>query len=289
MEYQISHKTRYTYEHPVSTSYQLLHLTPRQFAKQTVISAHIEVEPVPVSLQQREDYFGNTVTDIVIRDRHDILSISSQARVDVRVEEEILLDLSPPWEQVAEMTRLTSSQDAWDAGRFCYPSPQISLAESRSYIEPLMLPGKPYLRLAMELTECIHKDFFYQGEVTDVYTPVPEVLKARTGVCQDFAHVGIACLRAYGLPARYVSGYLLTQPASGQQRLTGADASHAWFSSWCPEFGWVDFDPTNNIRPQSEHITLGWGRDYSDVSPTRGFIHGGGGQLLEVAVDVSPI
>jgi transglutaminase-like putative cysteine protease len=122
-----------------------------------------------------------------------------------------------------------------------------------------------------------------------VYTPVPEVLNARTGVCQDFAHVGIACLRAYGLPASYVSGYLLTRSPVGQPRLTGADASHAWFSVWSPEFGWVDFDPTNNMRPQNEHITLGWGRDYSDVSPTRGFIHGGGGQLLEVVVDVSPI
>ena len=141
----------------------------------------------------------------------------------------------------------------------------------------------------MELTEQIYTDFEYRGGVTDVYTPIPEVLSSRAGVCQDFAHLGLACLRACGLPARYVSGYLLTQPAEGQPRLTGADASHAWFSVWCPEFGWIDFDPTNNVQAQTEHITLGWGRDYSDVSPTRGHIHGGGNQQLTVAVDVTPI
>jgi transglutaminase-like putative cysteine protease len=152
-----------------------------------------------------------------------------------------------------------------------------------------MTPGKPLLRLAMELTEQIHADFDYRGGVTDIFTPVPSVLEARAGVCQDFAHLGIACLRGWGLPARYVSGYLLTQPPHEQPRLTGADASHAWLSVWCPEFGWVDFDPTNNIQAQTEHITLGWGRDYSDVSPTRGYIRGGGAQQLKVAVDVIPI
>jgi transglutaminase-like putative cysteine protease len=157
------------------------------------------------------------------------------------------------------------------------------------YSAALFTAGKPVLRLAMELTEQIYRDFEYRGGVTDVYTPVPEVLKARAGVCQDFAHLGLACLRAHGVPARYVSGYLLTHPAEGQPRLTGADASHAWFSVWCAEFGWVDFDPTNNTQTQAEHITLGWGRDYSDVSPTRGFIRGGGQQQLVVAVDVIPI
>ena len=152
-----------------------------------------------------------------------------------------------------------------------------------------MTPGKPFLRMVMELTQHIYEEFEYQGGVTDVYTPVPEILAARRGVCQDFAHVGIACLRAYGLPARYISGYLLNQPPVGQTSLTGADASHAWFSVWCPEFGWVDFDPTNNMRARNEHITLGWGRDYSDVSPTRGFILGGGAQELVVTVEVTPL
>lgn len=289
MEYQVSHTTHYSYAHPVGTSYQLLHLSPRQFARQQVVASSISIEPEPISQAQREDYFGNTVTDMVIRDQHSELIIESRSRVKVQADQDILLELSPPWQQVAEISRIPTSQDAWDAARFCFPSAQITLAEARSYAQPLFTPGKPLLRLAMELTEQIYREFEYQGGVTDIYTPVPTILSAKTGVCQDFAHVAIACLRSFGLAARYVSGYLLNEPKAGQPRLVGADASHAWFSIWCPEFGWVDFDPTNNVRTQNEHITLAWGRDYSDVSPTRGFIHGGGEQTLKVAVDVMPI
>lgn len=289
MEYQLTHTTHYRYAHPVGTSHQLLHLTPRQFARQQVYNNRISIQPAPASQQQRKDYFGNSVTDMVIRDQHTELLINSHARVNVQADQDILLDLSPPWQQVADIVRIPTSQESWDAARFCFPSTQITLGEARSYAAPLFVPGKPLLRLAMELTEQIYHEFEYQGGVTDVYTPVPTVLQARTGVCQDFAHLAIACLRAFGLSARYVSGYLLNQPQQTQTHLTGADASHAWFSLWCPEFGWVDFDPTNNMRAQNEHITLAWGRDYGDVSPTRGFIHGGGQQTLEVAVDVMPV
>lgn len=289
MDYQLTHTTHYHYAHPVGTSHQLLHLTPRQFERQRVLTSSIRIEPEPISLQQRDDYFGNTVTDLVIRDQHSELKIVSEARVAVQADQNILLDLSPPWEQVLEVVRIPTSQDAWDAARFCFPSPHISLEHAREYLAPMLKPGKPLLRLAMELTQRIYEEFDYKGGVTDVYTPVPAVLKARKGVCQDFAHLAIACLRSFGLSARYVSGYLLTRPRSGETHLTGADASHAWFSVWCPEFGWVDFDPTNNMRAQNEHIVLGWGRDYSDVSPTRGFIFGGGEQTLEVAVDVVPL
>jgi len=288
MDYRITHRTSFSYAHPVATSYQLLHLTPRSFTKQQVLSADLQVEPAPGSTRQRQDYFGNTVTDLVIRKRHAALNITASAQVRVNRDETILLDLSPPWEQVVERLRAPDAQ-AWDAARFCFPSAQVDLAAARSYGAASFEPGRPLLRAAMSLTERIYREFDYQGGVTDVYTPVPDVLKARAGVCQDFAHVAIACLRAFGLPARYVSGYLLTQPPEGQARLTGADASHAWFSVWCPEFGWVDFDPTNNIRARNEHITLAWGRDYSDVSPTRGFIVGGGTQTLRVAVDVVPL
>ncbi len=289
MEYDLSHTTHYRYAHPVGTSHQLLHLTPRAFERQRVLASSIRIEPTPVSLVERDDYFGNRVTDMIIREAHTELAIVASARVDVQADQDILLDLSPPWEHVVEIVRIPTSQDAWDAGRFCFPSPQVSLSDARAYAGPLFTLGKPMLRLAMELTEQIFEQFDYQGGVTDVYTPVPTVLNARQGVCQDFAHVGIACLRSFGLPARYVSGYLLNQSANSETHLTGADASHAWFSVWCPEFGWVDFDPTNNMRAQNEHITLGWGRDYSDVSPTRGFIYGGGEQTLEVAVDVVPV
>ncbi|MDH3640575.1 MAG: transglutaminase family protein [Gammaproteobacteria bacterium] len=289
MRYQIVHKTHYQYARPVGTSYQLLHLTPRAFAKQQVLSTQLLVEPTPISFEQREDYFGNPVTDIVIRNRHDTLEITSQAQVDVNAEEEMLLDLSPPWEQVAAAVRTPAGSDAWQAAQYCFASPQVAFEAAYQYAAASFNPGVPFLRVVESLTERIHREFEYQGEVTDAFTPVAEVLEAGAGVCQDFAHLAIACLRAFGLPARYVSGYLLTRPAHGQPRLTGADASHAWFSVWCPEFGWVDFDPTNNLRPQNEHITLGWGRDYSDVSPTRGFIHGGGDQQLSVSVDVMPL
>lgn len=288
MEYHIRHATQYLYEYPAGSSWQSLHLTPRQFARQRVADARIEVTPSPLNIAERTDFFGNPVTELFIRDPHGELVILAEANVTVLTSEEILLDLSPAWEQAAGLAREAASDDARDAGRYCFPSPQITLQGTRGYAGSLFTAGKPVLRLAMELTEQIYRDFDYRGGVTDVYTPVPDVLHARAGVCQDFAHLGIACLRAHGVPARYVSGYLLTQPAVGQPRLTGADASHAWFSVWCPEFGWVDFDPTNNIQARSEHITLGWGRDYSDVSPTRGHIHGGGVQRLHVAVDVTP-
>jgi len=289
MEYRVRHITRYRYEQLVNSSYQALHLKPRSFERQSVDHASIRISPAPLTLEDRQDYFGNTLTNLFIRDPHTELVIEAEAIVNVSSDEDVLLDLSPAWEQTARLARAASTPEARDAGRFCFPSPHISFDGVRDYVAPMMSPGKPLLRLAMELTAQIFEDFEYRGGVTDVYTPVPEVLSARAGVCQDFAHLGIACLRSCGLPARYVSGYLLTQPAHGQPRLTGADATHAWFSVWCPEFGWVDFDPTNNVRAQTEHVTLGWGRDYSDVSPTRGYIHGGGRQQLDVSVDVTPI
>jgi transglutaminase-like putative cysteine protease len=289
VEYLVKHTTEYTYEQPVGSSYQSLHLTPRTFARQQVHHAAITVSPEPLNQDARTDFFGNPVTDLFIRDQHDTLTIHSESSVVVTANEGVLLDLSPSWETTVQVARAAAADEARDAGRFCFPSPHVVLEGARNYVQPLMSPGKPLLRLAMELTEQIYHDFEYRGGVTDVYTPIPEVLASRAGVCQDFAHLGLACLRAWGLPARYVSGYLLTQPPEGQPRLTGADASHAWFSVWCAEFGWVDFDPTNNLQAQTEHITLGWGRDYSDVSPTRGYIHGGGAQKLEVAVDVIPI
>jgi transglutaminase-like putative cysteine protease len=287
--YDIRHVTRYSYEQPVGSSYQSLHLTPREFSRQSVSRTGIEVTPRPLNLERRRDFFGNTVTDLFIRDPHERLTILATSSVIVRTYEDILLDLSPAWEQTAMIARQGATEDALEAGRYCFPSPHVTLTGAYDHFPDVFSQGKPLLRLAMELTERIYEGFEYRGGVTDVYTPVPEVLAARAGVCQDFAHAGIACLRAHGLPARYVSGYLLTQPKDGQSRLTGADASHAWFSVWCPEFGWVDFDPTNNIQAAAEHITLGWGRDYSDVSPTRGFIRGGGTQKLDVAVDVVPV
>ncbi len=179
--------------------------------------------------------------------------------------------------------------NALEALQFALPSPHVDIQGAVQFVAELFVPGTSVLRVAFNLSRRILQQFDYQGGMTDVFTPVPHVMGAMRGVCQDFAHVAIARLRAAGLAARYVSGYLATQPTRGATRLTGADASHAWLSVWCPEFGWVDFNPKNDVIPGTDHITLGWGRDYSDVSPTKGFIHGGGAQTLDVAVQVLPI
>lgn len=289
MRYRLKHLTRFSYASTVSTSRQRLHLTPREFERQQVRNPRISINPEPAERQEQLDYFGNSVLDLTIRSDHRILEITSEALVDVLPRQEILLDLSPSWNSVANSLRSPASDGQWQASRFCFPSPWVELNGVQQFAQVTLSDGKPLLRAAMEMTERIYREFEYRGGVTDVYTPVEAVLRARKGVCQDFAHLAIACLRAYGLPARYVSGYLLNRPAPGQPALVGADASHAWLSVWCPEFGWVDFDPTNNLMPGEEHITLGWGRDYGDVAPTVGVIRGGGRQKLRVAVDVQQI
>lgn len=289
MRYRLKHVTRFSYASPVATSRQRLHLTPRAFEHQQVRNARIYSEPAPSERTEGDDYFGNPVLDLTIRTEHRILEITSEAIVDVLPRQEFLLDLSPAWNSVAESLKHPGSDEQWDASRFCYPSPWVDVSGVHQYAQITFSDGKPLLRAAMELTERIYREFTYQGGVTDVYTPVDTVLRSRKGVCQDFAHLAIACLRAFGLPARYVSGYLLNQPATGETKLIGADASHAWLAVWCPEFGWVDFDPTNNLLTGEEHITVAWGRDYGDVAPTIGVIHGGGRQKLSVAVDVQSI
>jgi transglutaminase-like putative cysteine protease len=196
---------------------------------------------------------------------------------------------TPPWEDVRD--RFALGQPPWwlEARQFGYPSPHVPIAdELRNYAQPSFPAGRPWLVGVLQLTERIFKEFQYDPAATTVNTPVATVFKNRRGVCQDFAHLEIACLRSLGLPARYVSGYLLTAPPPGQPRLVGADASHAWLSAFCPEVGWIDFDPTNNQIPTTKHITLAWGRDYSDVCPIKGVLIGGGQHRMRVAVDVVP-
>jgi len=177
-----------------------------------------------------------------------------------------------------------------EARQFVFPSVYAPIAEAaRAYAAPSFTEGRPLLDAVMDFTDRIHTEFAYDPGATTVATTVEEALGLKRGVCQDFAHLQIAGLRAMGLPVRYVSGYLLTEPPAGQQRLVGADASHAWLSVYCPQFGWIDVDPTNNVLPSTQHITLAWGRDYGDVSPVRGIVLGGGGQSLTVAVDVVPV
>jgi transglutaminase-like putative cysteine protease len=202
--------------------------------------------------------------------------------------EHLALEQSEPWESVRE--RL-DDEAALRAYEFAFDSPHAIVDEAvYDYAGLSFVPGRPVLEATMDLTARIFREFEYRGGVSDVSTPVREVFAMRQGVCQDFAHLQIACLRSLGLAARYVSGYLLTHPPEGKEKLIGSDASHAWLSIWAGDAGWVDFDPTNNVIPGIEHITLGWGRDYGDVSPITGFIIGGGGaHQVSVAVDVSPL
>ncbi len=287
MRLKCSHHTRFRYAEPVTDSHKLLRLTPRAFAGQQVLASRIDVQPAPDSTATRPDAHGNTLTEIVVRQHHRELTILAEAEVDVLPAVPIDFDRSPPWDRLAASLRAPSGEPAWEAVPFCFPSPRIALDGAREFARPVFAPGTPLLRVATALAARIHGELDYQGGVTDIDTPVAEVLRKQQGVCQDFTHLAIACLRAFGLPARYVSGYLLTDRHGDGAGLTGGDASHAWFSVWCPQFGWIDFDPTNDLMPNEQHITLAWGRDYGDVTPTAGFIRGGGNQQLDVGVRVS--
>ena len=290
MLYEVRHETRFRYEWPVTISHQLLKLRPRRCTRQNVLESRLSIVPQPTVQRDWVDYYGNVVEFATVQGAHSELIVTSASQVEVLPGMNIMLDFSPAWEEVARSLRNPTQAEALAACQYCFESPFIQLhPEIRDFALESFEPGRPLLAATMALTSRIYQLFTYQGGVTDIYTPALDVLRQRRGVCQDFAHLQIACLRALGLPARYVSGYLLTRPPPGQPRLTGADESHAWLSVWCPELGWVDFDPTNNLIPNLEHVTVAWGRDYGDVSPVSGFIFGGGQHEVTVSVDVDPV
>lgn len=265
-------------------------MAPRSHSRQTCLRTFIDIDPVPTVRSESLDYFNNPMSYITIQEPHKKLEISAHSELEIAAPSLYLLSDTPPWEDVLKLFTDISNDEVLDAYQFAFASPYVSGIEgARDLAETSFTPGRPLLEAAMDLTTRIYTDFTYEGGVTDVSTPVAEVIEARRGVCQDFAHVQLACLRSLGLPARYVSGYLLTHPPEGQERLIGADESHAWIAAWCPGLGWIDFDATNNLIPKDEHITLGWGRDYGDVSPINGFMIGGGEHEVKVSVDVQPI
>lgn len=287
MLYDVRHETRFRYSGSVSISHQLLKLRPRRSNRQNVKSSELEISPHPEVQYNWVDYFGNEVEFLTVQEPHRELVITSTSQVEVLPGMNIMLDFSPAWEVVAQSMQAPTHSEALGASQYCFESPYVEVhQELRDFALSAFTPERPLLDAAMALTSRIYEEFTYQGGVTDVSTPVRKVLELKKGVCQDFAHLQIACLRSIGLPARYISGYLMTHPPEGKPKLTGADESHAWLSLWCPELGWVDFDPTNNLRPNLQHVTVGWGRDYGDVSPVSGFIFGGGKHEVSVAVDV---
>lgn len=287
--YHVLHETRHQYQRSVTLSQQMLHMTPRMFAHQEVISHQIEVTPAPQDWTEHIDYFGNVCRGFTLGTPHRALIVRGSATVALlRRPDRSTLSSSPAWEDMGGQLRNVLL--AREPLKYMFESPHVLCSsELAQYAMPSFTPRRPLLEAAFDLTERIFQDFEFDDEATTISTPLHEVLTGRRGVCQDFAHLMIGCLRSLGLAARYVSGYILTTPPPGKPRMVGADASHAWVSVYSSNAGWVDFDPTNRRLVQDEHITLGWGRDFSDVTPMRGTVLGGGEQNLDVRVTVTPL
>jgi transglutaminase-like putative cysteine protease len=286
--YRVRHVTSYQYSEPVSASQHELHVLLRRSARQTVRQELLAVDPVPAVRRDRLDWFGNRATHLAIHQRHDELTVTSEAEVAVVPP----APWSPgrPWEATRDWARDGADAEARAAVEWVLPSPHVEpSAIARELALPSFAPGRPLVDAVRDLTARIHALLTYDQEATDVSTSVDEVLRGGRGVCQDFAHVQIACLRAMGLPARYVSGYLVTAPPAGQPRMVGADASHAWLSVCSADGGWLDLDPTNDVLPSDRHVVVAYGRDFGDVTPMRGVLLGGGRHTLRVAVDVEPL
>jgi len=248
------------------------------------------VLPAPHITATHNDYFGNTQMFFTLEEPHDGLIVEATSELEVYSIERPDFSGSPPWETVVESLVSDHSEVGLDAYQFVFGSQRVTASrELADYARDAFPAGRPLLEAILDLMRKIHREFRFDTEATEVTTPVQAFFQKRRGVCQDFAHLQIACLRSLGLPARYISGYLRTLPPPGRPRLVGADASHAWCSAWCPGAGWVDFDPTNNCVPEDGHITVAWGRDYSDVSPIHGVLLGGAKHTLDVGVDVMPI
>jgi transglutaminase-like putative cysteine protease len=290
MIYRIVHRTTYRYTYPVSVGNHVGCLTPRSMPAQQCERHQLRITPLPATQTERTDYFGNQLTFFTIQEPHKKLVVEARSFVTIAENANPWPDTSPPWEKVVELLPADRTAAGLEAYQFCFESPRIRLNdELADYGLQSFTPGRPLTDALRDLTTRIFQDFKFDSKATNVRTPTEEVFRKRRGVCQDFAHLQIACLRSLHLAARYVSGYLRTYPPPGRARLVGADASHAWVSAYCPQTGWLDMDPTNNVIPSGGHVTLAWGRDYGDVSPLRGLILGGRDHTLKVGVDMKPL
>ena len=288
----VTHETAYDYASPVRTAQHMAHLKPVHNGQQQLLQHRITIVPAPAQQTEAIDVYGNTRYFFSLQAVHDTLRVVSESLVSTSAVAEPQSSLA--WEAVRERLRYHRAAHYDPAAEFAFASPYVPRHEDfTAYAQPSFPAGRPLLAAARDLMHRIHTDFEYATQATDVNTPPLEALALRKGVCQDFAHVMLGCLRSLGLAARYVSGYLLTEPPPGQPRLVGSDASHAWVSLYLPEDGergaqWTDLDPTNDRAPGEDYVTLALGRDYSDVSPMRGVIHGGTNHALRVAVTVAP-
>jgi transglutaminase-like putative cysteine protease len=291
MKYQLIHRTTYHYDGAVTVSHHLAKLAPRSLPGQYCPWHELAIFPVPVGRGVHLDAYGNTTTYFEVEGKHETLSVTAKSLVEVTAPRATDAAKTPSWEEVRDSCHAEKLTHGSDAGIFRFASPFVPLVEEfAAYAKQDFPPGRPILEGVIAFTERIYREFRFDPRATDISTPVMDVFRRRVGVCQDFAHLMLACLRSIGIPARYVSGYIETAPPPGQARLVGADASHAWVSVFCgDQAGWLDADPTNNLLPHDRHITIAWGRDFSDVSPLRGVTLGAGSQRMEVAVDVIPI
>jgi transglutaminase-like putative cysteine protease len=290
VKYRVTHVTKYDYGEVVPLGHNLVHLRPRETERQVSHFTDTAITPNPACRRDRIDFFGNHLTWFIIQEPHDTLNIVSRSEVEVTPFELPPGYAGQPWNTVPAIIQSRLDPAALEARQFTFDSAYIPRHQKLAdFARPNFAPGRPMLECIVELTNRIHAEFTFDAKATTVGTPILQVLEHRHGVCQDFAQLQIGCLRSLGLAARYVSGYIVTHPPPGQAKLTGSDASHAWISVFFPDFGWIDFDPTNAMIPSAEHITLGWARDYEDIGPVKGVIVGGHRHTVKVSVDVEPI
>jgi transglutaminase-like putative cysteine protease len=321
--YRVSHLTEYVYRQPVSSSHHQLHLLPRAHKYQVNRWEELSIDPVPARRHDSLDYFGNRMTHVEVLEPHRRLAVLSRSEIEIFARPAPVPEMSPPWEAVRDRVRQDITIDQLAAYEFSFASPYVQISPGiLEFAAKSFAPGRPIVDAAIDLMHRVHTDFVYDSAATNVSTPVDEVLAHRRGVCQDFAHLALSCLRVLGLPGRYVSGYLITA-VPGQPRMIGGDASHAWLQVYCPgprdgqrqdqspwpsqgpgqdqsqsqsqgpwhnqADSWIDLDPTNDVVPSDKHITVAYGRDFGDVTPLQGVILGGGRHTLRVMVDVAPL
>lgn len=285
--YRVLHRTVYQYESQVAASHHSAMLKPRDTPYQECVDFRLLVRPGPSTMRQRVDPFGNHIAQFSLQAPHSRLEVLASSSVVVRPRLVPPEEATPPWEQVAASARIPSGPEALDAAQFAYASPHVHLwRELEAFAKVSATPGRPWLEAVADLNGRVHRHVAFSPGETQVGTPVEQVFERRKGVCQDLAHLMLSCLRCLGLPARYMSGYIRTRPPEGKPRLVGVDASHAWVAAYCPGHGWIELDPTNNLLPERDHITISHGRDFSDVSPLFGVLIGGGEHSVSVGVNV---
>jgi transglutaminase-like putative cysteine protease len=287
MKYRVTHTTSYDYSNQVSLCHNLARVLVRDTARQRCLKSEVRIDPQPAGIRQWTDLFGNRQVNFSIEMPHKRLVVTALSEVEIEIEAALDMLFPMSWEKAVEFLQNEQDPETLEARLYLLHTDFTEHSkEVAAYAHPSFTPGRPLIEAVEDLMHRINKDFTYHPGFTTIATPLHDVIHHKRGVCQDFAHLAIACLRSQGLAARYVSGYIETIPPEGKEKILGADASHAWFSIYVPQRGWMDFDPTNAQIPLEQHITTAWGRDYADVAPLKGIVYGGGRHSLKVAVDV---